>query len=381
MAQPSAGHEVGWERIATVVNAPDRLGDWRVLGGFLGGYAAIESSPAAVWFSVDGIKWTETRLRVPRGTTLQVEAIAGGGDEILIGGSYTPCSPRAYVRNPFVECRPRPVSWVSSDGLNWRTSPPWTGPVGEPGRSGSLFQQMWPIPNDGWDAAQVFDLSDDSDDFPPAGPAIWHSSDGLAWELLKDYTGEPMECGSDLESDNVRAAADASKRRVASRGIDQVESCAPPVWTSMNGRGYAPVAEFPMAANPSVRFVLPPDDGWPWRLLGWSDDGQKVEARAWASYDLDTWTTMPLPSRDVLGQIVQAATHEPGRDIAIVRAHQMSMTSISDDGIHWQTADRTSPLIETISTGPAGVLGLIGIWNDAGDAVTGFEVWKLLEER
>lgn len=101
----------------------------------------------------------------------------------------------------------------------------------------------------------------------------------------------------------------------------------------------------------------------------------------WASYDLDAWTTTPLPSADVPGHIVQAATHVPGRDVAIIRVDQTSMTSISDDGIHWQAADRTSPAVETIATGPAGHLGLVGVWDDAGENVTGFEVWKLLEGR
>jgi hypothetical protein len=380
--QSAVGREVQWERIATVANAPDRLGDWRVLGGFLGGYAAIESSPAAVWFSADGIEWTETRLRVPRGTPLQVQAIAGGRAEILLGGSYTPCSPRAYERDPFFECRPRPVSWISSDGRNWRASPPWKGPVGEPGRSGSLFQQLWPVPNGGWDAAQAFDPSDESDGFELRGPAIWHSSDGLAWKPLKGHSGEGTECASDLLSGDVRAAADASGRRVASLGVDREGGCAPPVWTSADGRVYTPVAGF-TAGYESVRVVLPPDKGWPWRLLGWVvlTGGQTTEARAWSSYDLATWTTTPLAGRDVPAQIVQSAAHQPGRDIAVSRAKEASITSISDDGIHWQIADGTSPPIETIAAGPAGLLGLIGIWNDAGDAVTGFEVWRLIEKR
>ena len=56
-----------------------------------------------------------------------------------------------------------------------------------------------------------------------------------------------------------------------------------------------------------------------------------------------------------------------------------SVTSISDDGIHWQIADESSPRIETVAAGPVGVLGLIGIWDDDGGVVNGFEVWKLVE--
>ena len=306
--QSSIASGVRWEPIATVANAPDRLADWRVLGGSLGGYAAIQSSPPAVWFSADGITWSETRLRVPRGTPVQVEAIADRDDEILLGGSYTPCSRRAYERNPFYECRPRPVSWVTSDGRSWRASPPWEGPVGEKGQSGSLFQHLWAVPTGGWDAVQAFDPSDELDDADLTGSAIWHSSDGLAWKLLKARPAsddDSSECVTDFLSGDVRGAADASGSRVASIGVaHESGGCVPSVWTSADGRAYAPVAEFP-GANQFVRVVLPPDEGWPWRLLGWLEaaDGRTAESHAWASYDLDTWTTTPLlPGR---GSVMQ----------------------------------------------------------------------------
>ncbi len=201
----SIGADVRWERISTVTDAPDLNGNWRVLRGFQGGYAAIARSPAAVWSSADGITWTETRLRVPRGAALGAEAIAGAGDTILVGGSYSPCSLRAYERNPFGDCRPRPVSWASSDGRDWRASPPWQGPIGERGRSGSLFNEVWSVPTGGWDAAQAFDPSDESDGFELVGSAIWHSTDGLAWKLLKDYAGEDLDCPSDLAAGEFRA--------------------------------------------------------------------------------------------------------------------------------------------------------------------------------
>ncbi len=165
------------------------------------------------------------------------------------------------------------------------------------------------------------------------------------------------------------------------------EGCEPPIWTSSDGRIYRQLVGFPVEhADTYVQVVLRPVDGWPWRLLGfWSwdvDGGLRTQAAAWTSHDVDTWSTMPLPGLDVGGQILQSAAHEPGRDIAVGlgRDNSASLTWISTDGVRWRIADRSSPPIESIAAGPAGTLGLIGIWDGAGNAVTGFEVWKLIEE-
>ena len=260
---PAAG--VHWEQIATV-EAPDPFGDWRLLGGFDGGYVALQRNPPAAWFSPDGVTWTRTALDAPDGFAGTAHTIASNGASILVGGDYSPCTRRQYDDDPFHACRPRPVSWISSDGLEWRASGPWNGPNGELGRSGSLFETVWSVPTGGWDAGQMFDLSDESDGFPLAGPAIWHSPDGLTWTPLTDAPGEDPTCGTFGVTDTFRAAADATGRRLAVTSA--YEECPFPVFTSSEGRDYENVQSFPAEGQTYMAAVLPPVDGWPWRLFG-----------------------------------------------------------------------------------------------------------------
>ena len=159
---------VRWEEITTVLGA-DPAGDWRLLGGFNGGYVALQRTPPAAWFSPDGRSWTRTALGVPEGVAVTAAAIASNGASILIGGEYIPCTERQYTDDPFHACRPRPVTWISSDGLEWQTSAPWTGPNGEEGRSGSSFLTLWSVPTGGWDAGQMFNRSENWTTFRPWG--------------------------------------------------------------------------------------------------------------------------------------------------------------------------------------------------------------------
>jgi hypothetical protein len=366
----STGPKRDWQRIAVVEGATDASGGWRRLAGSPIGYVAISSVPAAIWFSPDGVAWAKTRLEVPEGTALAAEAVAGGTESIVVGGDYTPCSRTAYSRNPFGECRPRPASWVSTDGRTWRASPGWNGRIGDPGRAGSVFNAVWPVPGDGWDAAQAFDASDESDDFDLAGPAIWHSPDGLHWELLKRYEGR---CGSDVATSGLRGAADASSRRVLA---GDVPSCDPRVWSSADGRAWAPVGA--IGTQWPIEAVLPATTDRPWRLFGFEADANfdPIAIGVWRSTDLDTWTVDRLPP-GAKGAIVLAAADGGDFDVAVGFGEDHGLTWSSEDGLTWEVA--ASPGIEAVAAGPAGLLGLIGTWDGAGNTVTGFEVWKLAE--
>ena len=130
-----------------------------------------------------------------------------------------------------------------------------------------------------------------------------------------------------------------------------------------------------------MEVLLPPVEGLPWRVLGYETDDHEVTAVAWASDDLADWTRTELPGPDGHAEVVQAAAHQPGRDIAVGWDEQRrDLTWISDDGIEWRIAEQGSAPIEAIAVGPAGVLGIVGTWDAAGDTVTGFDIWKLLED-
>jgi hypothetical protein len=365
---------VHWEQI-TSVDAPDPFGDWRLLAGFDGGYVALQRSPPAAWFSPDGTTWTRTALKAPEGFAGSADAIASDGESILVGGDYIPCTRRQYSDDPFHECRPRPVTWISSDGLEWRTSGPWKGPTGEEGRSGSSFLTVWPVPTGGWDAGQMFNGSDESDDFPASGPALWHSSDGIDWTQLTDRPGEDIQCGTFGVTESFDAAADATGRRVAATGA--YEECPYPVFTSSDGTTYEKVDTFPTEGQTYMTVVLPPAEGLPWRLFGGLEE--TGQAFAWSSADLRAWSTAPINGEG--GAVVLAAAHEPGRDIAVGRNGRTGGTWISEDGETWRMAADATTKVETLAVGPAGTLGLVGTWSGDGSEVTGFEVWKLVDDR
>jgi hypothetical protein len=373
---PSASTAPGvhWEQIATV-EAPDPFGDFRLLGGFDGGYVALQRSPPAAWFSADGTSWKRTALKAPDGFAGSADTIASNGESILVGGDYIPCTKRQYSDDPFHECRPRPVSWITSDGTEWQTSGPWNGPNGEEGRSGSSFLTVWPVPTGGWDAGQMFNPSDDSDDFPASGPALWHSPDGVAWIQLTDAPGDDMRCGTFGVTESFDAAADATGRRVAATAAS--EECPFPVFTSSDGTAYETVETFPAEGETYMTVVLPPVEGFPWRLFGGREGSG--QAFAWSSVDLITWSATAINGDG--RAVVLAAVHEAGRDIAVGGQGGQGGTWTSQNGLKWRLAADATTEIETLATGPAGTLGLVGTWSENGEEVTGFEVWKLVDER
>lgn len=230
--------EVGWEAAATVA-APDASGMLPILAGFDHGYVVVTQWPPTAWFSPDGVTWTSSRLKVKRGLALGAPAIASDGTRIVVGGSYTPCKQKAFESDPFDACRPRPISWISDDGRTWEASPAWDGPIGERGRSGSLFVAVWPVPTGGWDAAQGFDMSDESDDLSLRGPGFWHSADGVTWSKLRGAPSADAE--TCLTAEGFHAVADSSGRRVA---VTDYAGCPPSLLASSNGKEYQTVASF-----------------------------------------------------------------------------------------------------------------------------------------
>jgi hypothetical protein len=366
-----------WRRLAVVDHAPHVLGGWRAVRGTPFGYVALSGTPPAVWFSPDGRAWSETRLAVPEGVSLRADSLAAGERGFLVGGKYSPCSKRDYNRNPFGDCRGRPVSWTSGDGRSWTASSAWHGALGEPGRAGSLFHSVWAVPGAGWDAAQAFDPSDESDDFDLTGVAIWHSPDGLAWEQIKGQPAETDGCGTQMATGVVPAGADDTGRRLIVH-----EAWCPParVWSSPDGRTWSPVgafeAQWPTAA---IGVVLPATGGRAWELLGWHQNaqGDSLGAAVWRSSDLEAWTMDLLPSDGATDGIVLAATRADDLTAAVGWSGGAPATWSTADGVTWRLAKRPSASIEGVASGPAGLIGLVTVWDKDGNRVTGFEAWRL----
>lgn len=379
-----------WERVATVTLARGQGAPGAMAASSLG-IVATMNQPAGAWFSADGVTWSSTMLTVPDGTALAANAVAATADAFVIVGTSVPCTRRAYERDPFWECQARPTSWVSHDGRTWTPSRPWTGPMGEPGRSGALFYAVWPVPTGGWDAAQALDPSDESDDFELVGPAIWHADDGLAWTALSGLPAEPTEVViDDSQTDifdcpdptavQVHAAADRLGRRIIASGEN---GCRQSAWTSADGRHWTAIDALATdgVAVPVVSGVLPGDRTRPWRLLGWPEDPHfnPMQAMTWESDDLVTWTMAMLPGGDGPRGIVRTAARGAGLDVAAGWVGDQSSRTWVDDGTTgWRQVAGASPLLDALAPGPQGIVGILGTWDAASGEVVAFEAWRLV---
>jgi hypothetical protein len=374
-ASPSTTNAYRWEQVAAV-DAPDRMGDLRLLAGSSLGYVALTRSPPAAWFSADGASWTEHTLTVTDGFAVSIETAAASSGLIVVGGSYSPCSRQDFELNPYNGCRARPASWVSTDGQTWQASPPWTGQIGEPGQSGSLFYAVWPVPTGGWDAAQAFDPSNDSDDLELVGPAVWHSPDGLGWTLLKPLLADvTATCGTVFVSSDLSGAADDTGRRLA---VGSSAECAAMAWESADGRTWTPLSGFATTAPLSApTAALPADALRPWRLLGNGIEAGSTSSRAtaWESTDLASWVEVTLPGATAASE--PRGVRGPSTDVAVAGSDNDHITWVSEGAGPWSRLAGSSPPIETVAWGPSGVVGLVGTWDADFNNVTGFEVWLL----
>jgi len=368
---PTPTGEVRWDQIGAIPEAVS--GEHESAVGFEDGYVVIHGT-STIQFSPDGVTWTPVRLPLAKGPVLRVGPAATDGMRVLVVGNYTPCRKAAWDKDRWGPCRGRPISWVSDDGRTWRGSDTWTGPVGPVGQSGSTFGSVWAVPTGGWDAAQVFDTSDDTDVGFGVGPALWHSADGITWSLLR---AAPTQSDTYWAADAFWALADKDGRRVAVEEVTGPDGDVPsdpsapaptqgPILSiSTDGRRYERLTDTP---DGSMRAGLAPLGAGPWVFAGERPVSKSAyQGLAWASEDLVTWTTtvMPVP-RGTVGSTVGALGHTATGLVAIGRVNTrgsdrpVSVTWLSDDGRTWRIADvgSSDAMDESVvAHGPAGTLG------------------------
>ena len=370
----------GWQRIAAIDSAEAAQGFGAILAiGFAGGY--LVSDTRDVWFSRDGQSWELIRLELAEGVPLGIASLATDGSRGIVGGDYTPCTLHRWERNPFYDCRSRPASWLTVDGRTWSSSGAWTGPLGAPEKNGSAFAEIWSVPTAGWDAAQLFSGSDESDELEPTGPTIWHSIDGLSWSLLADRLTSLDAACPGWDNESLQVAADQQARRVLAARCDS----RPLLAASPDGREYVPIAEFP---GSWVGHLLAPAGSGPWLAGGDRRDG---DATVWSSTDLEAWSVAVLPvlprhTRSTLTALARTGDGYVAGGIAATSGAAGSsdvvaeaVTWISTDASDWRLVD-VEPGADLnlwrIATGPAGTLGF-GTVPVAEDAYQ-LNVWQLV---
>ena len=396
-------NELGWSRLGAF--QPDEVaaggGPFGVVG-FDDGYVVSDEESGTVHFSPDGVKWTPVKLPHPKGAALGVLDLATNGQRVVAVGAYTPCRMAAWEENGYGRCRDRPASWVSDDGLTWRSSEPWTGSVGPAGQGGSQFHHVWTIPTGGWDVTQAFYTGDDSDDGPFVGPVLWHSDDGISWRKLRGKPSEPTtDCDPYWSADAFDALADRDGRRLAieypgmwceddeeEEESAAVEPTGPTVSISSDGRRYDRIGEFPGFGG--IDAALAPIGIGPWVLVGarhLSDPDAEVtisEAAVSTSNDLATWTTSVLPVPAGATASIWDLVHGSVGYVAtgVASSPSRNVTWLSGDATSWRIADvepaeGLSP--GALVDGPAGILGLgsLPVSDDPEEEAYRLVVWRL----
>jgi hypothetical protein len=375
-----------WEEIGTIETPEltDGSGGFVALG-FDDGYVVSDCCAAttfpsrdagAVRFSTDGARWEPVELRVSDGYVISVMSAASDGQRVVLAGEYTPCTRNQWLENPWFDCRSRPATWVTDDGRTWRSSPSWSGLNARAGQAGSWFTDVWPVPGMGWEAAQVFSGTDESDDLDPTGPALWRSTDGLTWSLLAErIAGFDLACGS-WTVDRFRAFADVNGNRIAVVQCDEGLR----LWHASDGVAYSPIEGFPAGEGSLGADVLPPTGSEPW-LFGGLD---RVTAPViWSSSDLQTWTTIQLSREESRRGRVMALALAGGIMVAIGGTSQgegpaQTTTWASPDGQNWVLVDM-QPGVQlggpVLANGPTGTLRFGSIL--LADDTERFVVWRL----
>ena len=376
-----------WEGIGAVDTPELRDGSGGfVTLGFEDGYVVSDCCGATVLppveaadvrFSTDGVNWEPVQLDVEEGTVLSVQSGATDGERVVLAGEYAPCSRGLWQENPYQDCRSRPATWVTDDGRTWQGGQPWTGLDAEAGQSGSWFTDLWAVPGAGWEAAQIFSGFDESDDLDPSGPALYRSSDGLAWSLVAERVAGLDTACTYWTVDGFRAVADEAGNRIATIPCDEGLR----LRHSIDGVAYASLDAFGLAQGSWAAARLAGGAAMPWLLGGMNGLGQPA---LWWSSDLRTWTTTTLPMGPASVGRVTALARDGNRVIAMSANDvgdglRETTTWVTQDGRTWTAVDvqPSSELdVEAIAIGPGGLLGFGSI--PSTDEEELFAVWRLV---
>jgi hypothetical protein len=395
---PSTSTEA-WTLVGEL-EAYEAFGDSWVTG-FEGGYVAIGSAAAngaaTAWVSVDGRTWAGVALPAPNSvidparptmdplTAYPTVVTSDGATVVIVGGyPHEPCQwidrSQGDVGGGGPECPISPISWVSEDGLTWRSSLPWVGPVGRPAEAsdpyggfhqGSQFSSVAKVP-DGWEAALFFWNGEGT-----FQREIWHSSDELAWEWRATvFNNVGYDYSREIMVDPVgRRVISANRNAGAPHEIGPAR-----LWSSSDGITWT---DLPASGEIAMITggVAPQQPEDPWLIRGQActrlaDNYGNCRPDIWASRDLKDWQAPHLPGlADFTFGEVDVLRSDRGY-IAIGSSGyrfvgpQLQATWLSTDGIAW-TALPDAPLIVAIADGPAGV---IGFGDTSGDKIAVYQL-------
>jgi hypothetical protein len=394
---------VDWQRAGTVpVSAEFFGGEAASIRGVVATgdtYLAVGHDRTG-WSSADGVDWSDVDLpfeasKNPSGLTLDanVDAIASDGRRVVVVGAYArePCArPTPDVGGGHL-CPRSPISWISDDGRDWRSSHPWKGPTPPAGyEQGGEFASVWSVPTGGWDAVLGYWQGAGLTGFD-----IWHSDDGVNWTKLA-----PVPESFVQTNESPLGIADSTGRRLIwephwSYADGVPTSVATLLATSVDGRTWETIGAFPSSGAVVRSALAPRSPGEPWILVGSFQAGvdQPSTPTAWMSTDLEHWTTATLSVGDAPPDVctaverpnpcklidrVDAVARTAGGYLAVgsfIDGHYgyaRSSTWQSPDGVTWVESGSHEQGMPIIGDGPA---GLIAVGVPDGEQVVA--VWRL----
>jgi hypothetical protein len=356
----SASPTLAWQQIGSTTGG-------RIVG-FAAGYVALGGS-SQLEFSPDGRTWTAERVpfhasKDVHGIALEatVEGIASNGRQVVVVGGYghVPCQPDSGAGGG-PQCPSSPISWVTTDGVNWTSSYPWRGPgAPKPYRQGNTFSTVWAVPSGGWDAASL-DIAGEAG----AAERIYHSTDGLSWTALASPPNAFKGAPEPTEIWNLGLADSTGRRLVGGYWYLPNGDSVARLFSSVDTKTWTTAHTFPI--NERVDLGLAPDPalGPLWIIAG--EDSTSVPT-VWTSADLVTWSAHHLPTAaaGARGSVTGLAVTKLGY-LAVGQladgpdGSPYHASWISTTGTDWvRLATPGSPGDDgpdNVADGPAGVLG------------------------
>lgn len=215
------------------------------------------SPEARIWLSPDGFTWEPIPSDpVFERATLTAVLTAADGTLVIHGSVHAP--------SQFLDAPPSHATWQSTDGRTWRRSD-------DAGLTGAHAINTVAAGRRGYLLSRIHDPSLGD---VPRGGELWHSTDGLSWQLVYETTDETIVtvAAGDEGFVAIQSTADGGPRST---------------WASADGRRWIAGDQLPQEFAQAALTSL----GGDWVLVGWGLDGPAAVPGPVSPgrYDLPVW--------------------------------------------------------------------------------------------
>ncbi len=282
-----------WERVGGEVMDPvvgifraARTSDGFIAVGFDPGEEDFRQN-GVVFTSTDGVTWARLAEDDPDlllGGILMYSVTEGGPGYVAVG---TGCE------DDTAPCPSYPTVWTSVDGTDWNRSGPDPNVFGD---SGAMLDVV-NTSNHGLVAAGSI-LTEDARGALLAAPAVWMSSDGLAWE--RTWVGEAIADSAISPGINAVAEGPAGLLIAVGETRGPGGSLSAGMWRSEDGRVWEQVLDPALASSNGKKLTMLEAAYGPNGFVVVGSEGS-ADAAIWHSPDGWTWTRIDVTDQPFAG--------------------------------------------------------------------------------